>query len=541
MSLAEVGSGLSVLYAVKDEPNPAGELVVAGSEPQFCVASSFSGRFYSCLQFFSFDSTPHSEKVVQAARRLQASVKELLQEMRRLDECMAMWRASEKKDEEATLFRRQILALGSDLSALMNLVDPLYFETRLFTIQRVFSRLFNAPLFTSEEIAECEHFQNNLALVTLEGIIQRAVPYSILQQQLDKRAVLSPREQDDIDDFVGEVEKNRYKMTPYLLHRTFLGVAGEDPEKLGFLESHLFQKKLDFIKNGDPLYTAWLRRLKPGMVLGAYTLGNDEGDALPVIRNLGFDLFSLQGQPDRMMLIGRGVATVSLWDAFMKRKLTLIQPPKVFEKDAGGRFIVIERLIGTVDKTPWIARSRDSRRMNATAASIRMLIEHKATPATFRADCLLITAEQRIVTMMPISPGTQNDFNVLYEFVRGAAQGNFSYLWALFAQSGLKAHPVAQFYLDIAKNHLSPQKDSLSVHDRAALRRNNDSTVPARAFRMLRELDQMVALLLRKHEARRVSEAQIKHALTRFHETHGISYTEVADMEHATSMLEGFF
>jgi len=554
MSFLHVGESLEALYAAKDAHVPSHELVVSYDESSLYSYNTFSGRLYSCCRAALSGASawlavgprelPHREKVRRAAACLQEDAARLLDEMKRLDECLQMWRASSKDDDEATPYRRQILALGDSCRSLFNLVDPLYFETHLYDIQRVFQRISGGVLFSEDQVAALERFQNNYAGVILEGVTQSAIPFAILQHLTDRKQLISFREEESAREWIREIRGEHYKITPYLIHRALSRVAEEDPKKLGTLESRLFQRKLHFLGGEDPLYTVWLRRLAPGVKISNFTLGACLNAQFPTIEALGFEIFDLQEKPECMVLFGKGVTTVSLWEAFIQAKESVVPSVQVIERDPQGRFIVVEKIAKALDVLDWHYNQEDAPRMAQVIQLIKILLARKVTPPTFRADCLFMTVKGTIATFMPVTPGTQNDFHVLLDFVKAAARNHLFYFTYIMEKSGLREQAVPRFYYDIAKEHLSENVE-LSIRDRAALRRNNDGAIPAKAKIMIRELRAIQTEWMRKkmppsatEEQKEALKKKVCEALLVMQKRTGVPFTEIRGMKGAEEELE---
>ncbi len=503
--------------------------------------------------FFGVAPRAFEENTVYTAIRYTSAIfSARIQEMHALCEEMASLYLVNATSARLRQVRYQIITIAEALPSLITMNHPLALQNTLNRIERVFRRTVPASVLTEQERARLVRFEENYALMLVEGCMQQSLPAQelrLLMMAAEERGrELNAEEEAAIDRWIRRVAENPTLVTPFLLNKALVALIrlhfpAESDEKrlvrLYDLELQLTRKGCTLFETTDPIFAKWIETKTPKETIG-FTNGQPLklGDRLQnrfldsqglmlfrIVMESGEDVEASRG----MMLFGRSISHLNTWKLACRQESWLVPPISIAYHDPEGKYIIVERLTDCLADVQWKTQGgsvveADKPRLSQISALIRRMVVENTTPRNLSPGYLFYNSDSILRSIVPISRADGFDYNAIVDFVFTVSQGKLILFREILRRSRLAEHPIGQFYLRIAREHLREQAQ-YSIEDDAARSRIQEVSVVERAKNMVtavtelkaRVFDTLIRSVLSPHENTQALRDAITEQLIAFH------------------------
>ncbi|MEI8125128.1 MAG: hypothetical protein WCG42_05195 [Parachlamydiaceae bacterium] len=348
-------------------------------------------------------------------------------------------------------------------------------------------------LFISPSIKALKECQK---IIDMEGVTGNALPLEIFNKILMGK-ILRSEDSKEMTRWISWLNKIDPEVDP--IHRAFEALSiqfkreGESDESrrknLSTLELHLLERGCRVLLKEDPEHTAWRKGLRKGDKIGTDIILGEE------IHSLGYPsdlthVYSIEGQPTQVAVIGQNCAILSLRDRQMQGCCDLgLKPVHFLKISEDGRIALMEKL-QSLNTIKWGSTEagiffEDTIVLRGVVNFLKSLIKKNQTPVHFSTSHFMIDHEFQLRSIKPLK-SQDFDFNAVEDFILECSSGNLAIFQYLMTESGLIKHPIAKFYLDLIRGSL--KGDDISPDDLAGIYKISDSKVVDRGVDLIKQI-----------------------------------------------------
>jgi len=185
-------------------------------------------------------------------------------------------------------------------------------------------------------------------------------------------------------------------------------------------------------------------------------------------------------EPYKLVLIGDNPASVHIYK-FLNSTAWGVKPPEIYAIDKDGLCAIVEGLKKPLRNRTWQQplSDKDLRFAKAFIKLLRSFINENSSPREAFLNDLYYNRQYQLKTKNRMEKDKFN-YNLLEESVHQIAAGNKEIYKHIMSESGLKEHPINQFYNEMVKNTLFLDKKT-DIDDQAAFKEIKDKKVIKRA------------------------------------------------------------
>lgn len=345
-------------------------------------------------------------------------------------------------------------------------------------VSKVTARFFSGAFF-DDNSSDLQSLSTLQHLIDLEGYLHKPLPLELFVKLACGK---KPKDKDlkNIGEWIRQHNKKKsplsirpfhlalkslfVDMKKYEFFKNQLTTTPGKNSDLVRIEMALSELGLKIFTQKDPVHIKWRSGLKPGSVLQysgeAITLGEQLGKKdSKKDNNL---IFSIQGDPDKVIVIGINQAILELKKKVDEEDSWCLHSAECIGIASSGDFAIYERLQGSLENHTWVTNKgwvdhQDSDILTPIQNMLKWMIKQDLTPQRLNLKFLRFDKKGRLKYGKVFLP-RGFDYTALEDFVFQCSKGNKTIFSYLMDHSGLYFHPYRTFYNKMLQNALDDKE-----------------------------------------------------------------------------------